>query len=227
VRAQAKCPDRSTKIKKNRLTAALGGALAATLTAAIAAGCSPERPDGGGTDKASMHAGQAERPGGDSSFPPFTWTKDSECAICHSGQSGSLTDPKQPQAIAHASDNCVSCHTDVGGLASAHAGLSYDSKPTGKAALLTASQDACITCHGELQTVAVRTTDSTALKDSNGKVVNPHQRPDGNKHSENPALCTDCHKVHSEDLARDAMKYCASCHHRGVFECGTCHAVEE
>ena len=43
----------------------------------------------------------------------------------------------------------------------------------------------------------------------------------------NPATCTDCHNNHSKDLPKDAMKYCAQCHHRGTFECGTCHELRE
>ena len=53
--------------------------------------------------------------------------------------------------------------------------------------------------------------------------MNPHERPAGEKHDENPTTCTDCHNNHSKDLPKDAMKYCAQCHHRGTFECGTCH----
>ena len=67
----------------------------------------------------------------------------------------------------------------------------------------------------------------TALTDDKGTTVNPHERPAGEKHDEeNPATC-DCHNNHSKDLEKDAQKYCAQCHHRGVYECGTCHELRE
>lgn len=75
--------------------------------------------------------------------------------------------------------------------------------------------------------VAALTADSTALTDDKGTTVNPHERPAGEKHDENPTTCTDCHNNHSKDLPKDAMKYCAQCHHRGTFECGTCHELRE
>ena len=64
--------------------------------------------------------------------------------------------------------------------------------------------------------MAALTADSTALTDDKGTVVNPHERPAGEKHDENPATCTDCHNNHSKDLPKDAMKYCAQCHHPGA-----------
>ena len=72
-----------------------------------------------------------------------------------------------------------------------------------------------------------RTPACRLLTDDNGTTVNPHERPAGEKHDENPATCTDCHNNHSKDLGKDAKKYCAQCHHRGVYECGTCHELRE
>ena len=69
--------------------------------------------------------------------------------------------------------------------------------------------------------------DSTALTDDKGTTVNPHDVPSNEKHEENPATCTDCHNNHSKDLPKDSMRYCAQCHHRGTFECGTCHELRE
>ena len=84
----------------------------------------------------------------------------------------------------------------------------------------------CTTCHNP-DDVKAATEGSTVLTDINGTVVNPHERPDGEAHDENPATCTDCHNNHSKDLSKDAMKYCAQCHHRGIFQCGTCHEIRE
>ena len=85
----------------------------------------------------------------------------------------------------------------------------------------------CESCHGTLEDMAAKTADSTALTDDKGTTVNPHERPAGEKHEENPATCTDCHNNHSKDLPKDSMRYCAQCHHRGTFECGTCHELRE
>ena len=71
------------------------------------------------------------------------------------------------------------------------------------------------------------------MKNENAQVLDPAQNPiprlyaAGEKHDENPTTCTDCHNNHSKDLPKDAMKYCAQCHHRGTFECGTCHELRE
>jgi hypothetical protein len=137
-----------------------------------------------------------------------------------------MSDSAQAQAFAHGTQECGSCHTDEAVLKQAHEGVTYGSTPAKKAKLRTVDDQTCIDCHGDLATMAAKTVDSTALTDSNGLSVNPHERPDGEKHAENPALCTDCHRVHTADLPKDAMKYCAQCHHRGVFQCGTCHAVD-
>jgi hypothetical protein len=96
-------------------------------------------------------------------------------------------------------------------------------KPATKVTQLTVEEQTCIKCHGTLEEVAVRTAGSEALKDDQGLVVNPHQRPEGATHAENPVTCTSCHNNHSANLPKDAKKYCAQCHHRGVWQCGTCH----
>jgi cytochrome c553 len=157
----------------------------------------------------------------------FTWQANSDCAVCHTVEGDSLSNSVRPQAVAHASQDCGGCHTDEAVLLQAHDGVGYSSKMPKKAKLETVHEQTCIACHGDLSTMAQKTTASTALSDSNGLSVNPHERPEGATHAENPATCTDCHKVHSEDLPNDAMKYCAQCHHRGVFQCGTCHPIDD
>jgi nitrate/TMAO reductase-like tetraheme cytochrome c subunit len=176
------------------------------------------------TDAKAAEEETSAIPGADQ---PFTWQASSDCATCHTSEGESLSDPAQAQALAHGSQDCGSCHTDEPLLKQAHEGVTYGSKPAKKAKLKTVSEQTCIECHGDLPSMAQKTAESTALTDSNGLSVNPHERPDGERHSENPAICTDCHKVHSENLSKDAMKYCAQCHHRGVFQCGTCHAIDD
>ncbi|MDR3037577.1 MAG: cytochrome c3 family protein [Coriobacteriales bacterium] len=182
------------------------------------AGCAPQVSDGKGSEQTA-----AEIPGAGQSF---SWSATSDCATCHTTEKASLGDAAQPQAIAHESQDCNSCHTEEAILKQAHEGVTYGSTPAKKARVKTVSEQTCISCHGDLAAVAVKTADSDALTDSNGLSVNPHERPDGERHAENPATCTDCHKVHSKDLSKDAMKYCAQCHHRGIFQCGTCHPAD-
>ena len=103
----------------------------------------------------------------------------------------------------------------------------FGDKPAAKATVVTVDPATCESCHGTLGDMAAKTAGSTVLTDDNGTTVNPHERPAGEKHDENPATCTDCHNNHSKDLGKDAKKYCAQCHHRGVYECGTCHELRE
>ena len=74
---------------------------------------------------------------------------------------------------------------------------------------------------------AVKTADNTEFKDEKGKVQNPHEYVSNEQHDANPPTCTDCHKIHSKNLQKDAMMWCAQCHHKGVFQCGTCHELRE
>ncbi|MDR0499947.1 MAG: cytochrome c3 family protein [Coriobacteriales bacterium] len=153
----------------------------------------------------------------------FSWSMQSDCATCHTSEASAASDSKHVQAAAHEALKCVSCHEQEAVLTKSHDGVSLTDKPATKPTVITVSEKTCIGCHGELADVAELTASSVALKDDQGKIVNPHQRPDGETHSNNPATCTSCHNNHSETLARDAKKYCASCHHRGIWQCGTCH----
>ena len=118
--------------------------------------------------------------------------------------------------------------TDAPGeLSAAHADVKFGDKPASKPTMVTVDPATCESCHGTLEDMAAKTADSTALTDDKGTTVNPHERPAGEKHEENPATCTDCHNNHSKDLPKDSMRYCAQCHHRGTFECGTCHELRE
>lgn len=155
------------------------------------------------------------------------WNMDIDCASCHSKEADLASDKKCVQGVAHegAKLTCITCHTDEEVLTEVHADVSADDKMPKKATVETVDPETCETCHGSLEEVAQLTADSTALKDDNGTVVNPHQIPEGQRHEEVPATCTDCHNNHSTNLSKDAMKYCAQCHHRGRFECGTCHEI--
>lgn len=157
---------------------------------------------------------------------PVSWTMESDCSTCHTSEAATMTDSKCPQASAHSDLTCITCHTEEPVLKTAHEGITYGDKPATKATVVTVNEQSCIECHGTMEEMEAKTAGSTALTDSNGKSVNPHERIPGEKHEANYPSCTSCHNNHSNNLEKDAMKYCAQCHHRGVFTCGNCHSVE-
>ena len=98
----------------------------------------------------------------------------------------------------------------------------------------------CVTCHTTeaasmtdakcprtMEEMATITADNQEFKDEKGKVQNPHDYPSNEQHDTMNPTCTDCHNNHSENLQKDAMMWCAQCHHKGVFQCGTCHELRE
>jgi hypothetical protein len=178
-------------------------------------GCAPHGV-GSGTAAETTHEPAADA-------RPINWSMESDCAACHKTEADETDAASHPQAAAHVDTPCVGCHTNIAVLTTTHDGVFVTDTPATKMTQLTVDQQMCIGCHGTLEDVATRTEDSEALKDDQGLVVNPHLRPEGARHLENPAVCTDCHNNHSTELARDAKKYCAQCHHRGVWQCGTCH----
>ncbi|MDR2714858.1 MAG: cytochrome c3 family protein, partial [Coriobacteriales bacterium] len=156
---------------------------------------------------------------------PVNWTINFDCAVCHVEEVSSATSGMHAQATAHQDLRCIDCHAQEATLTAVHDGITFADTPSTKAKHNTVEEQTCVACHGSLAQMAQKTSGSTALVDGNGLVVNPHKRPAGNTHTDNPATCTDCHNNHSESLGKDAMKYCALCHHRGVFQCGTCHEL--
>lgn len=210
--------------------AVLGIVLALTAAMWSLAGCAPK--------EASEAPAQGEQKGegsGSSSGAsamdgqPVNWTMESDCSMCHTTEAESETDAACPQGTAHKAENvtCVQCHTEESTLSTEHADVKFGDKVATKATVVTVDPATCESCHGTLADMAAKTVDSTALTDDNGTTVNPHERPAGEKHDENPATCTDCHNNHSKNLEKDAQKYCAQCHHRGVYECGTCHELRD
>ncbi|MCL1798136.1 MAG: cytochrome c3 family protein [Eggerthellaceae bacterium] len=205
--------------------------IACVLSLALGAGlfplasCAPNQ----GRGEASADASPAGSPAGEGGAAwgseQIGWTPDSDCAICHEGEAGLGAGPGQAQAAAHRDEDCGSCHSHEAFLAEAHEGVTFADRPSAQAKGGSVDSQACIACHGSLGEMAQKTGGSTALADSNGLVVNPHSRPPGATHDESPATCTDCHNNHSENLGRDAVRYCAQCHHRGTFQCGTCHEL--
>lgn len=116
--------------------------------------------------------------------------------------------------------SCTSCHEDSEGLATGHKKLN-SGKEAKRLKKSEVSSDICISCHQEEQLVE-KTADYQGLVDTNGTLVNPHDLPDVDSHD--GIECVSCHQVHSgKAIDEAAMTTCISCHHAGVFECGTCH----
>lgn len=204
----------------------LGVVLALATAMWVLAGCAPQ--------KASETPAQQQEQTSDSAASamdgqPVNWTMESDCAICHTTEAESAVDTSCPQGVAHEAEGvtCVQCHTEEQTLSTEHADVKFGDEPASKATVITVDPTTCESCHGTLADMAVKTVNSTALTDDKGTTVNPHERPAGERHEQNPATCTDCHNNHSKDLQKDAKKYCAQCHHRGVYECGTCHELRE
>lgn len=189
---------------------------------ALVVGCSPkeasEAPAKSESSSTSSMDGQ-----------PVNWTMQSDCKTCHTSEASSPEEPACVQAVAHEAEDvtCNQCHTNETVLSTEHAAVKFGDKVATKATVVTVDEQVCVSCHGTLQDMAVKTVDSKVLTDDNGTTANPHERPAGQKHEENPATCTDCHNNHSKDQAKDAKKYCAQCHHRGVYQCGTCHELRD
>lgn len=149
------------------------------------------------------------------------WSPSSDCATCHSNEVDSESDTACT-ASKHASLSCSDCHADTEKLAKLHNGVSSDDRQPTRLKQTEVSSDVCLGCHDRSE-LAQKTASVTALTDSNGKTVNPHDLPATETHE--AITCTNCHTMHSEqtDLDGDAKAYCTSCHHADVFECYTCH----
>ncbi|WP_296010082.1 hypothetical protein [uncultured Adlercreutzia sp.] len=208
---------------KSRKTLLSVGTFAATVALALAVGCTPQAASSGG------EASSAQDEDAPVAQADFTWNEESDCATCHSTEGDSTSDDAcLASTHAAAGASCVSCHDDSEGLAKAHEGASLDSTPAKRLKTTEVSSETCLAsdCHNTtLEELAALTTDCTIFTDDNGTVVNPHEAPDLTpSHVEAEMTCTDCHNAHEEASEENYQKVCSSCHHAGVYECGTCHA---
>lgn len=144
----------------------------------------------------------------------MAWSPTSDCSECHPNQASAFGDSKM-LASKHKDQKCTDCHTDEARLAEIHAkgGTSTEE--------VTVSKDVCLKCHGPYTTLAEKTKDSIALKDTAGTVVNPHDTPKNSGHAADMDDCRNCHAIHK--VPKGAAAYCYNCHHTGKFECGGCH----
>lgn len=153
------------------------------------------------------------------------WSLASKCINCHSMEADSADDSSTLYGF-HVStgseEPCITCHNEEELLIKVHKTY-YASTPSVEGLTKTqVSSEQCLSCHS-LDEIARTTSEVILLTDINGKVVNPHQLPQGSDHES--INCSDCHKMHTDKtlLPETAMGVCVSCHHEKVFECGTCH----
>ena len=215
----------STSTHRARLLVSLGVvAFAALLASAIllATGCAPQ--------VAANDRTQAEED--PLMAQPVDWSIDDDCETCHAAEEATMVDDNCPQASLHGDMECLECHTAEDAMTEAHANLTLGdaiSEDEIKPKANTVDAESCQNpeCHGTMEEMAKLTEGNTEFKDEKGKVQNPHVRPSNEQHDAYPPTCTDCHKIHSENIQEDAMDWCAQCHHKGVFQCGTCHELRQ
>ena len=182
----------------------------------------------------------------------YKWSMDLDCALCHAKEAASLgltaaaeegtadgakadaemtdeelgsahTTEVAAYARTHVQDfkfECATCHIESEGLEKGHKKLNSGKEAT---RLKKSEVDAsiCLTCH-QPEKLVEATADYTGLTDTKGTTVNPHELPKVGNHE--TIQCFNCHQVHSEKaITETAIAVCNSCHHAGVFECGTCH----
>ncbi|BAK45760.1 hypothetical protein [Eggerthella sp. YY7918] len=199
-------------------TNVLPGVFVATLALvlALAVGCAPK-------EASSEKADTSDK--GD--LIQVTWSAESDCESCHTTEAGARTDETTLHAQ-HAEDACISCHDDEQTLASAHKDYA-EKDPAVKLKKTKVASETCLTsgCHDQAE-IAAATASETALTDTKGKVVNPHDLPVHDDHVKG-VTCASCHKMHGAGTAEVDAVYkaskatCLSCHHNEVYECHTCH----
>ncbi|MDO4442802.1 MAG: hypothetical protein Q4B69_02915 [Slackia sp.] len=176
--------------------------------------CAPTVAEENTQDDASSQDGTA-----------FVWSSDSDCKVCHDDVVESFGD-QACSASQHPDleNDCFSCHDDEQGLEKAHDGVMMgDKKKRSTLKETEVSQEACTECHSP-EDVLEKTASSTALTDKNGLIVNPHDIPENEEHTNAAITCSTCHKLHSQDSVQQvAAESCLNCHHAGVYECNTCH----
>jgi len=164
---------------------------------------------------------QMQEPEADTS-EMVVWTDHADCASCHVAEQESGAILCYSLHAPQPGVSCNSCHVDVGGtLARAH--QDYMTKePASKLKLTKITDDVCNACHSP-EELKGSTAASTVLIDADGTVVNPHDLPLSDDHLES-VRCSSCHKMHKTVSPKDtATKTCRGCHHKDVYECGTCH----
>lgn len=196
--------------------------LAFVLCIAGLAACAPQSA-GQSTGSNGTESGQSTSE--NTSAVDFEWSVGSDCTTCHTNQAESLGNA-ECLAGAHGTSlvECATCHNTESELTSIHATATADKAAKLKRLRQTAvSNETCLTsgCH-DLAETAQKTASLDLLTDDNGRTVNPHDLPENEDHA--TILCADCHTAHEAQVTADnAPETCKSCHHKNVYECGTCH----
>lgn len=142
----------------------------------------------------------------------FSSASPSYCLTCHSGNG----DPEITyHSMVHPNVDCVSCHTERGGLIGKIRPANYSAKPE-----LVSSN--CLRCHENV----LRKDGKVSYKFNTLNIRIPHRF-----HIEDiGARCTDCHRniMHEKSnpvTNRPHRDYCFECHAQedGVGFCRTCH----
>lgn len=196
--------------------------LAFVLCIAGLAACAPQNA-GRSTNSSGADSGQSTSE--NTSAVDFKWSTSSDCTTCHANQAESLRNA-ECLAGAHGTSlvECATCHNTESELTSIHATATADKAAKLKRLRQTAvSNETCLAsgCH-DLAETAEKTASLNLLTDDNGQTANPHNLPENDDHA--TILCADCHTAHeTQTAANNAPETCKSCHHKNVYECGTCH----
>lgn len=190
---------------------------AAAIACAALAGCSPEagNPQEEGTVVGQEKASTDATEDGSSTV---AWTIDSDCTACHLANQIA----EDGTHGAHSSLTCITCHEASSELEKAHEKATMvEEADVKRLRKTTVAKEACLSCHAE-DYVPGKTSEITALTDTAGTTVNPHDLPDGEQHD--GIVCADCHGMHDNETAEEkAPQVCLSCHHQNEYTCHTCH----
>lgn len=214
-------------IQVRHAVAALSCALALALPcAAFAATTAADKA----TSKADTQTQQAANKAGQQdeaqtagpSDELLAWADETDCASCHEVPAKSLENETCAASLHTALGlGCTDCHADDA-LIDIHGKMKPNAKVPTKLKKSDLSVETCAACHSS-EALVEATADSSALTDSEGTVVNPHDIPDVKEHKD--ISCQSCHKMHAESKpASMAPTLCQDCHHEDVYECYTCHS---
>ncbi len=122
---------------------------------------------------------------------------------------------------------CISCH-DLDTLRKLY--LLCDSDALEQANVeMSSSNEFCLVCHGSYEELSELTADYREFIDLENNIANPHEFGGGLTAEHKVSLCSSCHtSIHrTSNALSSAYIFCWDCHHAGVFECYTCHELEE
>lgn len=203
-------------------TVLLAGTLALPATAAQKA---DSQSDAAGMASRSEPAkvAQGSEPGTDNKVVrPVLDEADMACLACHKGEATALDDPESLMAThVNAGAVCTTCHSEERTLSLVHKKTDGKKPPTSLKRTKVADE-VCLTCHDDAKKL-INATASKQIEDEKGIKANPHDLPSNDSHD--GVRCANCHKLHEANpgTSKEALGTCLSCHHAGVFECGTCH----